>query len=349
MPRPIASENEPPIRGNPDRKRVLNVLAQRRYRQRKRERLAALENLAGGSTTTTSFATLECIDASTNSTYNVSSSEESQRPEVASPRRAISSTSSNESSSHQSFDPRFQSFGISLPGFASPNTVSAWEEMEMPNSLEDSHYEPSLDETLSSPESANPYFNSQQTVSTFTWPHTSQVISFPEPVLSNDLEMDVPVLKTMRIGLRIIEMLGGLEHVYDLTSKWTMTGCDISQLPPSFQPTPTQLRVPHHPIIDMIPWPSLRTKLILMYAMPPALRPPNARVPDSILQIAHDIDDPAEGFIVNGPNGMSEDEWEIGGAFLKNWWWAVDQEIVSKTNAQRVKRGVPRLLLTYGN
>lgn len=32
-----------PTPGDPDRKRVLNVLAQRRYRQRKREKLAALE------------------------------------------------------------------------------------------------------------------------------------------------------------------------------------------------------------------------------------------------------------------------------------------------------------------
>jgi hypothetical protein len=336
-----------PERGNQDRKRVLNVLAQRRYRQRKRERLAALESLASDSTATSS-AGRACISvvASTKQACTTSSSDESQSPEAAS----SNTTLSNDRSPH-SFDPSFQSFGggLSLPDLASTTTVSAWEEMAIPNfDLPEAQHEKVIDPSFLCLDSSSPDYNFQQSASTSTWSDTSNLISYTDPILSNDLELDVPVLKTMRIGLTIIQMLGGLDHMYDLTAKWTMDGCDFSHLPPSFQPTPTQLRVPHHPIIDIIPWPSLRTKIILMYAMPPVLRPPNVRDPESIMQIANDIDDPAEGFIVNGPNGMSEDEWEIGEAFLKNYWWAVDREIIARTNAQRVRRGAPRLRLIQG-
>jgi Domain of unknown function (DUF3425) len=351
MPRPIASENvsvlPTPARGTQDRKRVLNVLAQRRYRQRKRERLAALESLASKSTVKSS-AGLDCFNvaASTKQARTISSSDESQ-----SPGAATSNTSLSDDKSSYSFDPSFQSFGggLSLPDIASTTTVSAWEEMTIPNfDLPDAQYEEVIDPNLLCFDSTSPDYNFQEPITTSVWPDTSNFISYTNPVLPNDLELDVPVLKTMRIGLTIIEMLGGLNHMYDLSARWTMEGCDFSRLPPSFQPTPTQLRVPHHPIIDIIPWPSLRTKIILMYAMPPALRPPSVRDPDSIMQIANDIDDPAEGFIVNGPNGMSEDEWEIGEAFLKNYWWAVDRDIIARTNAQRIRRGAPRLRLIQG-
>jgi hypothetical protein len=358
MPRVSASEEEPnlptPEHGNPDRKRVLNVLAQRRYRQRKRERLAALESLVSESTATSS-ATPEGIDidvaASPKPAHNVPSSDQSLSPKAASSNSKSSDTCSNGARSPQTFDPGFQSFGggLSLPDFASLNTISAWEEMTTPNTdLPDAQYEDLMDQGPLYLDTTNSDYSFQNPVSTLSWPDASNIVPSSDLVLSNDLELDVPVLKTMRTGLTIIQMLGGLDHMYDLTAKWTMGGSDFSKLPPSFQPTPTQLRVPHHPLLDIIPWPSLRTKLILMFAMPPDLRPPNARDPESIMQISNDMDDPADGFIVNGPSGMSDDDWEIGEAFLKNWGWAIDRDIVARTNASRARRGVPRLRLLQG-
>jgi hypothetical protein len=210
--------------------------------------------------------------------------------------------------------------------------------------LQDTECDKTTKQSLFYPEPASPNSRVQNPVPTSSWLNTSS----PDPILSNDLELSVPVLKTIRVGLTIIQHLGALESMYDLSAKWTMSGASYSNLPPSFYPTQTQLLVPHHPLLDIIPWPSLRTKLILMYAMPAHLRPPNARAADSLLQISNDIDDPAEGFVVNGPDGMDADDWEIGGPFLRNWWWAVDGVFIAKTNKSRVRRGVPRLRFVEG-
>jgi hypothetical protein len=155
--------------------------------------------------------------------------------------------------------------------------------------------------------------------------------------------LDVPALKTMRVGMTIIQMLGSLDMMSDINAKWTLSGKDVAMLPQNLQPTDAQLRVPHHPLLDFLPWPALRTKLILMFALPPDLRPPIARDPESIIYLVNDIDDPSGGFFVNGPNGMSDKDWEIGETFLKNWWWAIDREIIDDTNTSRARRGLRRL------
>lgn len=374
MPRPLANDGDSvsrtPDRGDPDRKRALNVLAQRRYRLRKRERLAALE--AGARSLEAASAESEVIDADTHRIVFLSSeshspdrcdndtavftrippllpsSSGSQHLENAGPTITSPETSFNDDRSYQSFDPAFQLFsgGLSLPDTALP-----WEEMPLNLEEADSQYEELTGSIFSCPGSGNqqlnfPLVGCPGSISTWSGTRSASTTSYSEPALSSELELNIPVLKTMRVGLTIIQMLGGLEQVYDVSARWTMGNGDFSCLPPSFQPTTIQLSVPHHPMLDVIPWSSLRDKLILMYAMPPALRPKTARDDTaSLMQLAHDYEDPAEPFVVNGPDGWSEDEWEMGGAFFKNWWWAIDQEIITKTNAQRVRRGASRLRL----
>lgn len=379
MPRPLANAGDlawrTPDRGDPDRKRALNVLAQRRYRLRKRERLAALE--ARATSLEAASAEPEVIDAdthqivlsssesrspdrcdndtaaSTRLPLTLPSSNGSQHLENASPTITSPETSSSDDRSYQSFDPAFQLFGggLSLPDTTSPATASIWEEMSSNLEAPDSQYEGLTGSIFSFPDSANQQLNFPPigcpgSMSTWSGTHSASTTSYSEPTLSNNLELSIPVLKTMRVGLTIIQMLGSLEQVYDVSARWTMGNGDFSCLPPSFQPTSIQLSVPHHPMLDVIPWSSLRDKLILMYAMPPALRPKIARDDTaSLMQLAHDYEDQVEPFVVNGPDGWSEDEWEIGGAFLRNWWWAIDQEVITKTNAQRIRRGAPRLRL----
>jgi hypothetical protein len=97
-------------------------------------------------------------------------------------------------------------------------------------------------------------------------------------------------------------------------------------------------------MLDILPFPTLRTKLIVVFSLPPALRPPKARDDMALVQLAYDIDDDAEGLRIVG-EGMSlrEDEWEVGMKVFENWWWAFDREIVESSNRIRERRGAGRL------
>lgn len=108
------------------------------------------------------------------------------------------------------------------------------------------------------------------------------------------------------------------------------------------QPTTAQLSIPHHPLFDILPWPELRTKLICVFALPEQQRPENARGSMALLQVAYDIEDVTDGFRVNG-EGMEREDWEVGEAFFKNWWWALDRHIVETSNAWRQRRGQNQL------
>ncbi|KAI6081673.1 hypothetical protein F4821DRAFT_248741 [Hypoxylon rubiginosum] len=118
-------------------------------------------------------------------------------------------------------------------------------------------------------------------------------------------------------------------------------------LPPSYPhslvPTPLQVTEPHHPWIDLLPWPILRDRIL------------HLSVIDSIeeVNICHDIvefdatQSPSEkpGLIIWGspwdPRG-----WEASPAFLRKWGWIVDgcEEILEGTNYWREKRGEKKLL-----
>lgn len=81
--------------------------------------------------------------------------------------------------------------------------------------------------------------------------------------------------------------------------------------------------------------------MIYFFSLPQQCRPPVARDPMAIANLAFDIDDEAEGFRVNG-DGFS-DQWEIGNAFFQKWWWAVDQKIIEESNGFRTQRGQKKL------
>jgi hypothetical protein len=82
--------------------------------------------------------------------------------------------------------------------------------------------------------------------------------------------------------------------------------------------------------------------LICVFSLPEQLRPENARGSTALVQVAYDIEDEKDGFRVNG-EGMEKDNWEVGQAFLKNWWWALDRSILETSNAWRQRRGESRL------
>jgi len=58
-----------------------------------------------------------------------------------------------------------------------------------------------------------------------------------------------------------------------------------------------------------------------------------------------DIDDETEGMRIRGEDGWDSRNWEVGEKFFRNWWWALDREIVENSNRLRAERGAGRLRL----
>lgn len=88
-------------------------------------------------------------------------------------------------------------------------------------------------------------------------------------------------LTTMEVSLRIANMLGLADELLDLTLSRVLDVSKIpvplADLPENLRPTEAQLILPHYPVIDVLPWPSVRTRLICLFNQPDRLRPLAAR------------------------------------------------------------------------
>ncbi|KAH6665224.1 hypothetical protein B0J14DRAFT_606727 [Halenospora varia] len=148
-------------------------------------------------------------------------------------------------------------------------------------------------------------------------------------------------------------MLGLADDLVDLTISRVLDVSRISvplgDLPGNLHLTVAQLLVPHYLVIDVLPWPSVRTKLICLFSQPDQLRPPIARGPIAVMLLMHALDDESEGLRVNldmNGHGYDGKSWEVGQAIFKDWWWALDYKIVSNSNRLRSIRGAPKLQLS---
>lgn len=64
-----------------------------------------------------------------------------------------------------------------------------------------------------------------------------------------------------------------------------------------------------------------------------------------VLNFMGDIKDAEGGVRVCGTDPFNQENWEIGQVFLDGWWWALNEEIVTRSNALREARGAARLKL----
>lgn len=178
--------------------------------------------------------------------------------------------------------------------------------------------------------------------------------------LSNDLQLQFPVLNALRAFSTITTALNLMEVVWDPHYLHTLPPTPIPNVPCNFFPTPAQQTIPHHPILDVLPWPSVRDKLIYALSLPSMYRPPIAQDDDpsgtgqamAIQRLSHDIHDLPEGVRVHGNtvgwdscNELVEDAWEIGECFYRNWWFCIDEEAVATSNRRRRERGIQALRL----
>jgi Domain of unknown function (DUF3425) len=162
----------------------------------------------------------------------------------------------------------------------------------------------------------------------------------------DDTTMDIPVLNVMKAGYNIASLLNCQDTIWDITSRRTLTPSFLSeiQLPPNFEPTTAQRIIPHHPLFDILPWPSVRTKLITVFSMPALARPIIARDPMALMQLVYDLDDSAEGLRITGFDWRDEANWEVGQKVFENWWFVLDRDIIRRSNTLRERRGATRLL-----
>ncbi|KAF2664243.1 hypothetical protein BT63DRAFT_429765 [Microthyrium microscopicum] len=335
MPPPSTSKpgSDPvPDPGDPERKRVLNVLAQRRYRRRKRERIAALEAQIRGS------------DTSSKDT-----SQDGNSPALPSPP----------TSEENNVMPHSTLYGVDDFGnawaIADPAPIETLryhhigydqpllEEDGLCLDLDDGtlgHVEQimHIPDTHSSLVSRDIFqFNS---TSPFTTPFPTTPSAFMD-----DFTLEIPALKLMAASSTIATMLNCLDSMFDPAASRTLACLSDPTIPHWFAPTKAQQQIPHHPIFDVMPWPSVRHKMIVAFASPMHARPPVTRDPMALMTLMADMDDDAEGVRVQGDDGLDGKNWEIGQAMFSNWWWAFDKEIVAQSNKWRERRGAPRLQL----
>ncbi|KAF2657916.1 hypothetical protein K491DRAFT_690652 [Lophiostoma macrostomum CBS 122681] len=334
--------------GDPERKRVLNVLAQRRYRQRRREKLAELEAKANTVSPPTSTQHQNGVPFQVITPERTSgSSSEEISPECNAEDyvEEVFRNPSDMSFPHLEFNQEpldftlFQDFGFAnLP---SPNPSTP--ELFPPNETDK--------QNETQPQVHLPSQSQSQSLST----HPP---AFALPMSSDGGQLDVPIFNLMRTFATIATSLNVISHIYEPLYTHVLSPTPHSSLPANLHPTAAQTSIPHHPLLDTLPWPSVRDKLICMFALPSCQRPAIAQDDEGlgpykgIWQIAQDLDDDRDGMRVHGNstrwgdgNELVEESWEIGELFYRNWWWALDGRVVEISNRRRKERGLGVLRL----
>jgi Domain of unknown function (DUF3425) len=112
-------------------------------------------------------------------------------------------------------------------------------------------------------------------------------------------------------------------------------------LPENYHPTALQKAVKHHPVLDLLPWPSVRSKILHILTLPQEVRPQRAKgdMASVTMQLMFDMKDAGGGLRVWGSNPFDENNWEVGPVFFQQWWWALNSEIVKRSNQIRTQRG----------
>ncbi|KAM3449055.1 hypothetical protein MY3296_007253 [Beauveria thailandica] len=308
-----------------ERKRILNVLAQRRYREKKRQRQLKQQSL----------------DESEGKAIQSLSGE----PVGSEPRAHISCAPGSLSIDGISgIDDGWPgSLGMSMtPLLLNSDIESSLAQAQNDWNTLDSSL--NLVEDVSSLDLFTPTSNAGSPPSFDTSPKSVNC----DGSLSDSYLLPVYELTLLKGLLRIAERLGSPEDVWSLTSQSPFTkggGTPAHQLPPTWQPTATQIMMPHHPFLDFLPWPSVRDKVIEIFSLPERSRPPSAAGPTGLANLAYDIEDSSEGVRIYGDDPYDPAYWEVGQLFFQRWWFLFDRDIIATSNRWRRLRGAPPLAI----
>lgn len=153
----------------------------------------------------------------------------------------------------------------------------------------------------------------------------------PDPALdgiflSRQSQIEVVFYNCMKIGVTIEELMKPTcqSPWYSSTPLSTSASAALTlgRVPPDLFPTPAQLRYPHHPFIDTIPFPWFRERAITLASMdPPAYN--RRELKKDILR---------GGLIVWRSRGKEEGlpwdrrNWEVQPWFWEKWGWLVEEQ-----------------------
>lgn len=317
----------PNLEDNPaERKRVLNVLAQRRYRRRKKEHVHRLEKLTHQDLPISTEAQVtENSDQVECSPIEISCLDQFPQPQPLNVHGVDQPFSTETMNQQYSFEASF--------GYDS-GTLEAFDySLSFP--LPSLSASPSL--TTVTPTSQHAMTQTSRSEST----DFDQCLDFPDEAHLPMLELNL-LRGAMAVAkrLQVDAIIWSLESTSPFYNSPELT---YTHLPINLRPTAVQLNNPHHPALDILPWPSVRDRLILVFSQPEDLRPPSARGPTGLVEFVYDLEDSAEGVRIWGDDPYSDQNWEVGEKLFKNWWWALDGRVVNRSNQLRCNRGANML------
>ncbi|KAH7031410.1 uncharacterized protein B0I36DRAFT_122643 [Microdochium trichocladiopsis] len=359
-----------------ERKRVLNVLAQRRYRERKRQskpkNTTAREPIQSSppshpgndtvlpetqpaqrnsqDTSVEAASPAVGIEGATQETLQSCSAPDSH---ISSPSKGWPLDFLQISNAQPTLDPTLLQLGGSLS--ETPESLTTLDTSQLSSEDEAALAACALTDPncfIGLPE-LGPFADQSDLASSLSWGSSSSSTDTSHQELEQDFPdsylLPVTELILLRACTRIGERIQCCDRMWriDANSSFadgTMTPLAISMLPLSWQPTKSQATVPHHPILDLMPWPSVRDRLLLLMALPDSMKPAAvAEGPMAVIQLAYDMEDSSEGLRVWGGDVYDPMAWEVGQVVFEKWWFVFDRQVVERSNYWRRLRGAPDL------
>ncbi|KAI9283737.1 hypothetical protein BC943DRAFT_327579 [Umbelopsis sp. AD052] len=157
-------------------------------------------------------------------------------------------------------------------------------------------------------------------------PHFSHLASSSSPILKHLMNESskYPMGKTVqrRIDLNSFTMARICSLFTSIRE--TMLDTEFTMAPDIFKPSQLQLTIAHPTVIDIIPWPSMRDRIIVNLCA---------------IDIEKFMDDIHEHCRVWGGDPLFTQGWEIGPVFFQKYWFLCDKEMVKTSNFWRRQRG----------
>lgn len=168
--------------------------------------------------------------------------------------------------------------------------------------------------------------------------------------LDPDMLLKVPEIDTFRAFIILADMLQSRKHLFDVTAVSIFNTPNAKSLmwykglAANWQPVDVQFTIPHHPMLDLIPWPSVRRKIIIMFSLPESEWPKDCQGTSlGFMEFISDLD--SGGVEVKGLDPVKEEAWEVAEMFAQKWWWCLDPKILKTADKWRHERGEKPLKL----
>ncbi|KAL7915757.1 hypothetical protein GGI35DRAFT_430595 [Trichoderma velutinum] len=322
----------------PERKRILNVLAQRRYREKKRLRRQKERNRGN--------------DQESNENNNITG--ESQSNNDGEIEAEIISTSNQSPAAGDLREIDFSLAGWTTTMFDNSISSNSSIPLLLSNTTNISDFSSVLIPGESSGEESFIFSGGESLDGNLTdimpptWDSTSPSSSSSDGSFADSYLLPVHELTLLRAVLRIAERIGCQHQLWNLEAVSPFSqgiAAPSEQLPAAWKPTASQLLVPHHPLLDFLPWPGVRDRVISIFSMPDEMRPPNATGPLALVNFAYDFEDNSEGVRIYGGDPYDPNSWEVGQVLFERWWFIFDRDVIENSNRWRQLRGAPPLAL----